>query len=165
MSIVRLIEVPRASSPNYPMSMYRRLAALLGDDPVVYADHNLIDDLDTVKGRVVLLTARRVIMADADGLPSTAARVNNRTTCGLRVKTWARSTLQGIALEGAKDGPNSDDDWEYASDSWPRKASVTLTYADEELTLPLGNSRLLRQTTVFSAFLPGLLADLERPAS
>jgi hypothetical protein len=150
-----------ASTCDYtlPTHLAWRLTALVGDSKVGYAEASVSRYPDlTLSGRAVVLTERRVLLAEITG-----AQDDQRDSYTVQVHSWSRAELVRVSvLADEASGVNGDRLWrEDWGSKWPPAAAVTLEYRNgEQLQLPMQpESQATREA--FAAVLPSLLADLE----
>src|SRR4051812_17001472 len=158
------------SNPErFPPHVVWRLAVLTGEQSIQYVDvRHERSSPGTATGKLVLFTDRRVLRVAMQDAPL-SPHPSRPATFSITVDVWPRSSLTALQLEpDAQEGRNSDGGWTDLNivDRPAGDLSVTLTYADGVLTLPLASPRALDSERVAEllGFLPLLLDDLDRPA-
>ena len=145
--------------PALPPHVAYRVAALLGTEPLLYADSNV--DItrrpgdDVLNGRIIAFTADTVVLLV---LTDVTLRPESDVAATVDVQAWARRDLKGVVVGGSR---NTDDVWMSAQQVlWPRKAVVGLFYdgRPEPVVLPLSDTGADR----LGDFMPTLTKDLAR---
>ncbi len=150
---------------SVPAHAVGRIWALLGDEDPFYVDARLKPvDPGGYSGQIVVMTKRRVILADLEKAKTPHPR--ERAEYTVTVRTWARQALSEVSIDPLPDiRANSDDRWlEDHGKLWPDGALVTVHYTDPpvSLTLPLTeNPTKAQRELLATAVLPGLLQDVE----
>jgi hypothetical protein len=140
--------VPRGSLKEHGP---RRLAVLLGEEPIVFKDIMSADRPSDgeFQGQVVLFTPARVIVTDF------STQEDPKSKSRVTAKTWARSTLVQLELQGP------DEKWELAEEGrLALESSIVLHYANgQSLRLPR-DAELKSSVQAAFEFLPRLYEDL-----
>lgn len=157
---------PDSNRPPFPVHIDRRMATLLGDEPIEYADNGLSSgDGNLYSGNVVAVTRTRFVMAAATDSPVRidlrfrTRELNDQNTA--TVMTWSRAQLAAIEVTGP------DASWTPAlelADGLPDGARVTIRFAADDLpTLELPMTKRVNDTQLMqlSEVLSSLCDDLE----
>lgn len=133
----------RNGEPRWYYDLCSRIAAVIGDDEILYVSHTFTDEFEQ-DGVLWLFTPHLVIVGTAKG---------NDRNCEVVVTAFGRRTLRELELLEISDafgqqGPH-----------WPARIRVRLTYGnDRSVTLPL--ERHSRALNDLAALLPGVARDL-----
>jgi hypothetical protein len=142
-----------------PLTVLAPLAALVGHAPIVYADHNLVHDLQSgMRGTAIVITDKLVIRCVVDGALFVREQDEPGNTANVSLATWPRRALTEVRIDPTV--ANNAGTWHRKWDQpWPPPAEASLRYGDHEIRLPLEHDHE-PTAAAFSALLPKLLADL-----
>jgi hypothetical protein len=152
---------------DLPPHLIWRLVAAVAGEQVVHAEADLQSTGPrTYTGRVLLFTASRVVLATMTEGPQ-QPQPHEAATCSVKLVTWQRTRLAAVEFNpDSTSWSNSDAGWSVLGSEldYPHDFALTLIYEGRDpLTLPLwGPTNRSRASASLYAFLPALLADLER---
>lgn len=131
---------------SYPGHALSRLAALLGDREVLYADEQLEVSDGRLSGTLWVFTASHLFKAELNGA-RTNPEDHSSSTVTVTVVPWKVESLEVVG---------SDSNW-FQTYHWPAKARVTVHATGlDPVTLPMTDSR----REMFAAYLPTLVASV-----
>ncbi|MDP9319099.1 MAG: hypothetical protein M3O94_08540 [Actinomycetota bacterium] len=149
--------------------LVRRMAAMVGDDDIRYAEstREFAED-GNISGSAVVLTETRVVYAQFTDTPIDTpidtAPTDAEDLATVDVSCWSRRSLISIEMNAKPGLWNTDQDWsQNQDDEWPPSGRLVLRFAGrgKPLRLPLKSEG--EAPSSLATVLPGLLRDLDVP--
>jgi hypothetical protein len=133
----------RGGEPRWYYDLCSRIAAVIGDDEVLYVSHTFTDEVEQ-DGVLWLFTPHLVVTGTAKG---------NDRDCEVVVTTFGRRTLRELEVLEFSDAFGKQGQY------WPARMRLRLAYeADRSVTLPAEPHSLALND--LATLLPGLARDL-----